>query len=66
MKRIEKQRQSGISANVLARLGKDEYVSMESIDKNCRFPQCNIGDAMEISTEQDNIDNKERRGMNNV
>ena len=36
MKRIELQRFTGISGNILARLGKNQYVSMETIEKICK------------------------------
>ena len=52
MKKIEMQRLSGISGNVLSRLNKDEYVSMESIEKICTLLQCDIGDVMEIVFEE--------------
>lgn len=39
---------SGISFNVVARMGKGEPVSMESIEKICTTLNCNIGDIMEI------------------
>ena len=48
MKKTEMQRLAGISGNVLSRMGKDEYVSMESIEKICTLLQCDIGDVMEI------------------
>lgn len=48
MKKIEMQRLSGISGNVLSRLNKDEYVSMESMEKICSLLQCDIGDVMEF------------------
>lgn len=53
MKKTELQRLSGISSNVLSRLGKDEYVSMESIDKICQSLKCDIGDMMEIIPNND-------------
>ncbi len=53
MKKIEMQRLSGISGNVLSRLNKDKYVSMESIEKICVLLQCDIGDVMEIISEQE-------------
>jgi DNA (cytosine-5)-methyltransferase 1 len=53
MKRTELKEASGISFNVLARLGKDEAVSLESIDKICTSFNCNIGDIMDIR--MDNI-----------
>lgn len=51
MKKTELKRISGISFNVLARMGKDEPVSFESIEKICRALDCNIGDIMEITEE---------------
>jgi len=35
---------AGISSNVLAKLNKGEYVSMESIHKVCRALECDVGD----------------------
>lgn len=40
-----------LSSNVIARLGKNEYVSMESIDKICQYFDCNIEDIVEIVKE---------------
>ncbi|MEG2686893.1 MAG: helix-turn-helix domain-containing protein, partial [Christensenellaceae bacterium] len=51
MKKTDSKEISGISFNVLARMGKDEVVSFESIEKICRALDCNIGDVMEISEE---------------
>ncbi len=49
MKKSELQRQAEISGNVLARLGKDEYVSMESLEKICKILKCNIGDIVDFT-----------------
>ena len=35
---------AGISSNVLAKLNKGEYVSMESIQKICKALDCDVGD----------------------
>ena len=35
---------AGISTNVLAKMNKGEYVSMESLHKICRALKCDIGD----------------------
>lgn len=48
MKRVELRDTAQISANVLARLGRNEAVSMESMEKICRTLECNIGDVMEF------------------
>lgn len=44
---------AGISSNVLAKLGKDEYVAMESICKICNAFKCDVGDIMEIIPDED-------------
>ena len=35
---------AGINPNILARLGKGEYVSMESLHKICKAFNCDVGD----------------------
>lgn len=44
---------SGISTGTLAKLGKNDYVSTEVLEKICRALQCNIGDVIEF------VDNEE-------
>jgi len=51
MKKTDLKEISGISFNVLARMGKNEPVSFESIEKICRSLDCNIGDIMELTEE---------------
>ena len=42
---------SGISFNVRAKMGKNEFVSMESLHKICSTLKCNVGDIMEFVDE---------------
>ena len=35
---------AGISTNILAKLGKGEYISMESMSKICKVLDCDVGD----------------------
>ena len=42
---------SKISTNAVAKLGKNEPVSMETLDKICRVFECDIGDVMEFVNE---------------
>ena len=42
---------AGISFNVLAKMGKGETVSLESLHKICIVLNCNIGDIMEFVNE---------------
>ncbi len=58
MKRKDLKEAAGISFNVLARMGKDESVSIESLEKICNTLGCNIGDIMEITTAERKIDKR--------
>ena len=49
MKRIDLKEKAGISSSTLAKLGKNEFVSMESIVKICSALHCDIGEVMEIT-----------------
>ena len=40
---------AGISTNILAKLNKGEYVSMNSLAKICRARDCDIGDICVIN-----------------
>ncbi len=48
LSRTELKEKSGISFNVLARMGKNESVSLESLEKICVFLGCNIGEIMDF------------------
>ncbi len=52
MNRTELKDEAGVSFNVLAKLGKNEYVSMESLQKICKTLSCNIGDIMDFVDEK--------------
>ena len=41
-----------ISTNILARLGKGDYVSMESLHKICKAFNCDVGDICEMKEEK--------------
>ena len=49
MNRTELKEASGISFNVLAKMGKNEFVSMESLYKICTALDCRIEDVMEFT-----------------
>ena len=48
MNRTDLKNAAGISFNVLAKMGKGETVSMESMMKVCKALDCDIADVMEI------------------
>ena len=51
MNKTDLKDQAGITYNIIARPGKREPVSMESLYKICRCLECNIGDIMEFKFE---------------
>ena len=52
MKRIEMQNLTGISGNILARMGKNQYVSMETVEKICKMLGCSIDEMMEFTDDE--------------
>ncbi len=49
MKRIDLKNTSGVSFNVLAKMSRNEFVSLESLCKICTALSCDIGDIMEFN-----------------
>lgn len=49
MNRTELKDATGISFNILAKLGRNKYVSMESLYKICLALNCGIDDVMEFT-----------------
>lgn len=48
MKRTDLKNIAGISSSTLAKLGKDEYASLESIEKICCALGCNIDQVVDV------------------
>ena len=46
---------AGISHASVAKLGKNENVTMDVLVKICEALQCDIGDIVEFKSEQDNV-----------
>jgi len=51
LKRIDLKTLAGISTTTLAKLGKDEYVSMDALVKICTALNVNFGDVMDLVEE---------------
>ena len=50
--------QAGFSANIITRLKRNEYVSMESLENICRVMNCGVDDILEfIPDEKENGNN---------
>ena len=48
MNRTELKNKADISFNVLAKMGRNEFVSLESLYKICKTLDCNISEIMEF------------------
>lgn len=52
MKNSELQRKAQISGNIITRLNKDEFVSMETVAKICDVLECGVDDILEFTKDQ--------------
>lgn len=57
MTRTELKDSAGISFNILAKLGRNEFVSMESLSKICATLNCNVGDVVDFLPESEDETN---------
>ena len=55
MKKTDLIREAKISSNVLAKMGKEESVSLESIGKICSLFGCNVDDILEFQSPEQKI-----------
>ena len=49
MKKVDLRDQAGLTTTVLAKLGKNEHVSTQSLEKLCRILECEVGVIMEFN-----------------
>lgn len=52
MKKTDLIKTCNISSNIVAKMGKNQYVSMETINKICQHFECRVEDIMEIMIEK--------------
>ncbi len=55
LKKKDLMKLTGISTSTLAKLGKDQLVSMEVLVKICKALDCNIGDVVEYVSEKETV-----------
>jgi DNA-binding Xre family transcriptional regulator len=48
--------QAGFSANIITRLKRNEYVSMESLENICRVMNCGVDDILEFIPTEKHLD----------
>ena len=49
---------AGVSANIITRLKRDEYISIESIEKICKALQCGVDDILEFVDKEEQHENQ--------
>lgn len=54
MNKTQLMRKAGLSTNVIAKLGKSESVSLDSLEKICMVLSCEIGDIVEVNKRGEN------------
>ena len=52
--------QAGFSANILTRLRRDQYVSLESIEKICKTLNCKVDDVLDFDYEREREEENDR------
>jgi len=55
MSKTELRRAAGVSTNVIAKLGKNESVSMDSLGKVCEALDCDLFDIVEMTNGQKEV-----------
>lgn len=57
MKKYQLRELAHISSNTMSKLGKNEFVSTETLAKICECLHCNIGDICEFADDASSSDN---------
>ncbi len=60
MTNAELMEKAGFSANILTRLRRDQYISLDSIEKICSALNCRVDDILEFQPPKEKNDNGEQ------
>jgi len=55
MNKTQLRKVSGVSTNVIAKLSKNDFISMESLLRICMALHCDVGDIIEVVDESDQL-----------
>ena len=53
MKKKDLMAQTGITGTTIAKMGRDESVPLETLEKICRILNCSIGDIVDYTTDKE-------------
>lgn len=54
MTNAQLQKQCGFSANIITRLKRNNYISLETVENICKTLNCDVDDILEFSSESEN------------
>ncbi len=54
MTNAELQKEAGFSANIITRLKRNGYISLDSVESICRVMNCGVDDILEFVPDEDN------------
>ena len=57
MTNAELMEKAGFSANIITRIKRDNYISLDSIEKICKVLQCGVDDILEFTTNEPEQEN---------
>ena len=49
---MELQKLAGFSANIITRMKREQYISLESVESICRVMDCGVDDILEFTPEE--------------
>ena len=52
MTNAELMEKAGFSANIITRIKRDNYISLDSIEKICKVLQCGVDDILEFTSDE--------------
>lgn len=55
MNKTQLRKEAGLSTNVLAKLSKNDSVSMDTLMRICRVFHCDVGDIVEVTEETQEV-----------
>ena len=56
---VQLAQKAGVSANIITRLKRDQYISMESIEHLCVASNCRVNDILELVSNENEEVNKQ-------
>ena len=63
MNKTQLRKEAGLSTNVIAKLSKNDFVSMDTLQRICKTLHCDVGDIVEMVGDFTDENNENRTGV---